>query len=664
VLLGLLCVIGAGVFGLHQVEKNIAELVKVSTVKSDLASQMRLAIVSRVDTARNVALTPEVNAMQGDMKRIDELVKGYADRRAQLVALKLSAREKAALDKADEAEKAAAPFLKQALALARSMQTEMAAETLTTKLLPVHRQWMGGLDELSDATEAGRAVVLEATQNLRQQTLVWMSVAGALSLASGSLPAFLLSRGITRRLRVAMDVTEHIADGDLTSVVERSGSDELSQTLTALDGMQNKLHSTIDEVRSAVLAIENAANEIASGTTDLSTRTEQSASSPQQTASSMEQRTGTVSSSAENAATARQLDQSASSVPERGGQVVSQVVATMEAINASSRKISDVIDVIDGIAFQTNIVALNAAVEAARAGEQGRGFAVVASEVRSLAQRSAQAAKEIKGLIGTSVDKVEVGTRLVGDAGATMNDIVASVRRVSDVVAEISEAAREQTTGLGQINQAITQLDHMTQQNAALVVESAAAAESMREQSSRLSTAVSTRPADGSFVGYRGEGSTWPNKSPRLRWKSSRSCRSQWPLLRRCGADELAAALREHPGPRPLHVAARLSPRPAVRVARWRTRQARLPALEAHAERQPARHRSGRDLGACAAHTRRTHAAHPGGNRAARRARCAQPLNQQVERVAAGQDPICTAFAPVQDLIELEAGQFLSAAKA
>jgi methyl-accepting chemotaxis protein len=491
VLLGLLCVIGAGVFGLHQVEKNIAELVNVSTVKSDLASQMRLAIVSRVDTVRNVALTPEVNAMQGDMKRIDELVKGYADRRAQLVALNLSARERAALDKADEAEKAAAPFLKQALALARSMQPEMAAETLTTKLLPVQRQWMGGLDELSDATEAGRALVLEATQNSRQQTLVWMSVAGALSLASGSLLAFLLSRGITRRLRVAMAVTQHIADGDLTSVVERSGSDELSQTLTALDGMQNKLHSTIDEVRSAVLAIENAANEIASGTTDLSTRTEQSASSLQQTASSMEQLTGTVSSSAENAATARQLAQSASSVAERGGEVVSQVVATMEEINASSRKISDIIGVIDGIAFQTNILALNAAVEAARAGEQGRGFAVVASEVRSLAQRSAQAAKEIKGLIGTSVDKVEVGTRLVGDAGATMNDIVASVRRVSDVVAEISEAAREQTTGLGQINQAITQLDHMTQQNAALVEESAAAAESMREQSSRLSTAVS-----------------------------------------------------------------------------------------------------------------------------------------------------------------------------
>jgi methyl-accepting chemotaxis protein len=492
VLLGLLCVIGAGVLGLGQVEKNISELVNVGTVKSDIASQMRLAIVSRVDTVRNVALTPEVNAMQGDLKRIDELVKAYAEQREKLLALNLSADEKAALDQADAAEKAAAPFLKQALGLARSMQPELAAEMLTTKLLPVQRQWLGGLDALSDATEAGRAAVLAATQASRQRTLVWMCVAGALSLAIGSLLAVMLARGISRRLQQAMSVTQHIADGDLTSAVERSGSDELSQTLGALDSMQSRLSGTIGEVRSAVLAIENAAGEIASGTNDLSSRTEQSASSLQQTASSMEQLTATVKSSADNAAVARQLAQSASSVAQRGGEVVTQVVATMQDINASSRKISDIIGVIDGIAFQTNILALNAAVEAARAGEQGRGFAVVASEVRSLAQRSAQAAKEIKGLIGTSVDKVEAGSRLVGDAGTTMTDIVASVRRVSDVIAEISQAASEQTEGLGQSNSAISQLDTMTQQNAALVEESAAAAESMREQSARLSQAVST----------------------------------------------------------------------------------------------------------------------------------------------------------------------------
>ena len=312
-----------------------------------------------------------------------------------------------------------------------------------------------------------------------------------LALVIGGVLATLLARGISRRLQEAMSVTQHIADGNLTSTVTRGGDDEVSQTLSALDTMQNRLSNTIGEVRAAVLAIETASTEIASGTNDLSARTEQSASSLQQTASSMEQLTSTVKSASDNAAVARDLASSASDVAQRGGQVVTQVVATMEDINASSRKISDIIGVIDGIAFQTNILALNAAVEAARAGEQGRGFAVVASEVRSLAQRSAQAAKEIKGLIGASVDKVEAGTRLVGEAGTTMNDIVNSVRRVSDVIAEISHAAVEQTAGIGEINRAVSQLDHMTQQNAALVEESAAAAEGMREQSARLAQAVS-----------------------------------------------------------------------------------------------------------------------------------------------------------------------------
>ncbi len=491
VLMGLLAVIGAGVFGLHKVEDNITELVNVSTVKSDLASQLQLAIVRRVDTVRNIALTPEVNAMQGDLQRIDELAKSYAASREQLLTLALSPAEKTALDKVDAANAAAAPFLKQALALARSMQPEMAAETLTGKLGPVQKEWMAALDELATATEAGRTSVLEATQNSRRFTLVGMCVAGVLAFSVGAFLATLLARGISRRLQVAMGVTQHIADGDLTSHVAHSGHDELSQTLLALDSMQNRLHGTIGEVRSAVLAIETAAGEIAAGTNDLSARTEQSASSLQQTASSMEEITATVKSSADNAAVARQLAETASSVAERGGAVVTQVIATMQDINASSRKISDIIAVIDGIAFQTNILALNAAVEAARAGEQGRGFAVVASEVRTLAQRSAQAAKEIKGLIGTSVDKVEAGSRLVGDAGTTMTDIVASVRRVSDVIAEISQAASEQTDGLAQINVAIGHLDTMTQQNSSLVEQSAAAAESMRDQSARLAEAVS-----------------------------------------------------------------------------------------------------------------------------------------------------------------------------
>jgi methyl-accepting chemotaxis protein len=245
-------------------------------------------------------------------------------------------------------------------------------------------------------------------------------------------------------------------------------------------------------VRGVVDGISTASTQIASGNHDLSARTEQTASNLQQTASSMEELTGTLRQSAESASQANQLASSAAEVAQRGGAVVSQVVTTMGEINASSKRIADIIGVIDGIAFQTNILALNAAVEAARAGEQGRGFAVVASEVRSLAQRSAEAAKEIKALIGVSVDRVEIGTQLVQDAGSTMGEIVASVRRVTDMIGEITAAAAEQSQGVGQVNSAVNQLDQMTQQNAALVEESAAAAQSLKEQAERLSEVVGT----------------------------------------------------------------------------------------------------------------------------------------------------------------------------
>ncbi len=489
-LLGLLAVMAAGIIGLGQLQRNITQLVNVDTVKSDSASQMQLAIVERVDAVRNIALTTEVNAMQSDLKRIEVLAQRYAEHRDKLQALGLNDAEKTALAAADAASAQAAPLLKQALALARTMQPEMAAETLTARFGPVQRQWVAALEDLSRAAEAGRADVLAQTQSARQTTLVGMWAAGALALACAAALATLLARGITRRLRQAVAVTQRIAEGDLGSAIATGGRDEVAQTLDALAAMQERLRHTIGEVRSAAMAIETAAGEIASGTNDLSSRTEQSASSLQQTASSMEELTGTVKSAADNASVASQLAGSASAVAQRGGSVVTQMVATMTDINASSRKIGEIIGVIDGIAFQTNILALNAAVEAARAGEQGRGFAVVASEVRSLAQRSAQAAREIKTLIGASVEKVEAGTRLVGEAGTTMSDIVASVQRVSQVISEISQAAGEQTSGIGQISSAVNHLDHMTQQNAALVEQSAAAAESMREQSARLAQAV------------------------------------------------------------------------------------------------------------------------------------------------------------------------------
>ncbi len=298
------------------------------------------------------------------------------------------------------------------------------------------------------------------------------------------------SASILRPLVQANTMARAIASGDLSQPIDDHGRDETAELLRSLNSMQQQLRSLVGQIRSSADSIQTASTEVATGNADLSQRTENTASNLQQTASSIEQLTGTVRQSADAASQANQLASSASSVAQRGGAVVAQVVSTMDEINASSKKIADIIGTIDGIAFQTNILALNAAVEAARAGEQGRGFAVVAGEVRSLAQRSAEAAREIKSLIGTSVDKVETGARLVQDAGSTMGEIVASVQRVSDIIGEITAAAAEQSTGIGQVNGAVVQLDQMTQQNAALVEESAAAAESLREQASRLSSAV------------------------------------------------------------------------------------------------------------------------------------------------------------------------------
>ena len=287
----------------------------------------------------------------------------------------------------------------------------------------------------------------------------------------------------------AMDAMAEVAAGNLAVEI---GDAPKGSLLDGLARMVDSMRTTLLQVRSSTDSIGTASSEIATGNQDLSARTEQTASNLQQAASSMEQLTGTVKQSADSARQADQLAKSAADVAARGGAVVSQVVATMDDINASSKKIADIIGVIDGIAFQTNILALNAAVEAARAGEQGRGFAVVASEVRSLAQRSAEAAKEIKALIGASVDKVEGGSKLVADAGRTMTEIVGSVKRVSDIIAEITAAANEQSQGISEVNGSVTQLDQMTQQNAALVEQSAAAAESLREQAARLSSVVGT----------------------------------------------------------------------------------------------------------------------------------------------------------------------------
>ena len=324
----------------------------------------------------------------------------------------------------------------------------------------------------------------------------WLHLADLLALLVVAVGAGMLALGwyvgsaMRRRVSVAQGLIEQVRDGDLTTQVSDQAKDEFSPLLVAVGEMQASLTRVVGNVRSGVESVATASGQIANGNQDLSSRTEQQASSLQQTASSLEQLTATVKQNTESARQANQLATSASEVAAKGGAVVAQVVTTMGEIQSASKKIAEIISVIDGIAFQTNILALNAAVEAARAGEQGRGFAVVASEVRSLAQRSAQAAREINSLIRDSVKKVDNGSKLVNEAGTTMAEIVAQVKRVTDLIGEITAASLEQSTGVNQVNQAVNQLDQATQQNAALVEQSAAAAASLRDQAGRLAEAV------------------------------------------------------------------------------------------------------------------------------------------------------------------------------
>jgi len=352
-----------------------------------------------------------------------------------------------------------------------------------------------------DAVEERVAKIGKALQSKAVQTQARFNESmGRLSLVFGLtllvvvvlvVPLTLLnSSTITQPISYARSVAQAIAAGDLNGTIKVEGSDEAAQLLDALSTMQASLRHLVGQVRESTQHIESASAEVALGNQDLSQRTEQSAANLQQTASAMEQLTGGVRQSADAASTANQLATSAAQVARRGGTVVAEVVTTMDEINSSSKKIGDIIGVIDGIAFQTNILALNAAVEAARAGEQGRGFAVVAGEVRLLAQRSAEAAREIKTLIGASVERAETGSRLVQNAGSTMSEIVSSVQRVTDIIGEIATGTADQSRRLGQVNGTITQLDQMTQQNAALVEESAAAAESLKDSSRRLAAAV------------------------------------------------------------------------------------------------------------------------------------------------------------------------------
>jgi len=491
-LLVLLMVLATG-YGAIKLKQTTSTLKRLSATEWQMT---QLAREWNAQAAMNT-LRATTNARLGTGEFSDELTKqskatlaANAETIGKIESLVSDPETKALFDKAVNARKVALAFDPQLDALKNSGDFVALEGLLAGDYEKTHKAYQAAVDELAALATARAGAAQEHAEsgtNLAA-TVVGVLVLVCVGVAGGF--GWWLTRSIAVPIGEAVQHARAIAGGDLSQAVSIEAGGEAGELARALAEMQASLRRLVGEVRSSTDSITTASAEIATGNQDLSHRTEQTASNLQQAASSMEQLTGTVKQSADSARQANQLASSAAEVAARGGAVVAQVVTTMDEINASSKKINDIIGTIDGIAFQTNILALNAAVEAARAGEQGRGFAVVASEVRSLAQRSAQAAKEIKGLIGASVDRVEAGSRLVADAGTTMNEIVGSVQRVSDIIGEITAASSEQSDGIGQINTTVTQLDQMTQQNSALVEESAAAAESLRDQAQRLSQAV------------------------------------------------------------------------------------------------------------------------------------------------------------------------------
>jgi methyl-accepting chemotaxis protein len=490
IVLGLCAVIGYAAVRSAQDRAASASLLEELSTKTKLAN--RWAALTETNAARSqaVLLSSDAAVEVGLKDPIAATSAQIGEIQKSIEATNLTAADRAQLEKIANNRKAVLETRAAAMKLRADAKLEEVIATINNQYKPAmdayqksQRDFVGMQEQ---AYEMSR---LFYTQ--RGKELVNIAAVGIFLLIAGILGgAAWLIRSIREPLVQANALASSIAQGDLSMQIDTSRGDEFGDLLKSLAAMNGSLGHMVHQVRQSTDNIATASAEIASGNNDLAQRTEQTSSNLQSTASSMDQLTTTVQQSADSARQASTLAANASAVAEKGGAVVKQVVSTMEEINVSSRKIADIIGVIDGIAFQTNILALNAAVEAARAGEQGRGFAVVASEVRSLAQRSAEAAKEIKMLIGTSVDKVASGTKLVSDAGATMSDIVQSVRKVADVIGEITGASTEQSSGIAHVNQAIGNLDQMTQQNAALVEESAAAAESLREQADQLAQAV------------------------------------------------------------------------------------------------------------------------------------------------------------------------------
>ncbi len=473
--------------------------------KFELALRWRGMTEANASRAIAGIVSPDVIVADTLKPDIDATTARISELQKQLENLATTAPEKDAMAKIANTRSSYIEARNEVSKLKKAGDHDGASAALKSHMQPAITTYLDAQQAFVDLEKKLSDELREAALDERTRTL-WATAFGmGLVVAALALSTWRMVASISTPLAELAHLAGRIGGGDLSSRVNTDRGDEIGTVQRALSEMQNALSAVVGQVRVSADSIQVASAEIATGNQDLSNRTEQTASNLQQTASSMNHITGTVRNSADSAATANQLAANAAQVAQRGGEVVAQVVTTMDEINASSKKINDIIGTIDGIAFQTNILALNAAVEAARAGEQGRGFAVVAAEVRSLAQRSAQAAKEIKGLIGSSVERVEAGARLVQDAGSTMSEIVASVGRVTDIIGEIRASTVEQSEGIGNVNTSVGQLDQMTQQNAALVEESAAAAESLREQAARLAGMVSKfRLQDGATLSAHG----------------------------------------------------------------------------------------------------------------------------------------------------------------
>jgi methyl-accepting chemotaxis protein len=477
---------------------EISVMGEESYPKTVLANRIKDELNKVAGSMRNIMLMTDAGAVKKELAEIDQSATAVAESLGKLEKLITSVRGREFLKELNEVRSRFITQRNVFLGLAKEGKKDEAIALLTKDMYTTELSYFAVLDQIVALQSELMVLAVKDANELASQTGVLILAISLMAAAISLVLGLLTTRSITRPLTEAVAFARRVADGDLTGTVVVKSADETAQLLQALKDMNDSLVGIVGQVRIGTDTIATASSQIAAGNMDLSSRTEQQASSLEETAASMEELTSTVKQNADNARQANQLAESASSVAIKGGRVVSQVVDTMSAINASSKKIVDIIGVIDGIAFQTNILALNAAVEAARAGEQGRGFAVVAAEVRNLAQRSAAAAKEIKTLIGDSVDKVEEGSKQVLEAGKTMDEIVGSVKRVTDIMAEITVASQEQTSGIEQINQAITQMDQVTQQNAALVEEAAAAAASLQEQASGLSQVVSVFKLDDS----------------------------------------------------------------------------------------------------------------------------------------------------------------------